>query len=166
MVFIRRRAFWSRSRERSALIGRLDWLPWLVALIGCLDWLPWLEIELCELFLYLFLKPPERCEVKLHVAHKRPWRITVAAIPLYLYSGSHNPEEYEWIRWIVKKTWRMRTWGTPFPTDVIFFGNDVLDPRVVPFQAASLMECTIGGNQASRIEVCVKLSSLLWILAR
>ena len=42
-----------------------------------------------------------------------------------------------------------------------FFGNDVLDPRVVPFQAASLMECTIGGNQASRIEVCVKLSSLL-----
>ena len=61
----------------------------------------------------------------------------------------------------------------PPPTDVIFtkavttfFGNDVLDPRVVPFQAASLMECTIGGNQASRIEVCVKLSSLLWILAR
>ena len=56
----------------------------------------------------------------------------------------------------------------PPPTDVIFtkavttfFGNDVLDPRVVPFQAASLMECTIGGNQASRIEVCVKLSSLL-----
>ena len=47
-----------------------------------------------------------------------------------------------------------------------FFGNDVLDPRVVPFQAASLMECTIGGNQASRIEVCVKLSSLRWILAR
>ena len=47
-----------------------------------------------------------------------------------------------------------------------FLGNDVLDPRVVPFQAASLMECTIGGNQASRIEVCVKLSSLLWILAR
>ena len=46
-----------------------------------------------------------------------------------------------------------------------FLGNDVLDPRVVPFQAASLMECTIGGNQASRIEVCVKLSSLLWILA-
>lgn len=151
------RAFWSRSRERSAIIGRLDWL----------------KIELCELFLCLFLKPPERCEVKFHVAHKRPWRITVAAIPLYLYSGSHNPEEYEWIRWIVKQTWRMRTWGTPFPTDVIFtkavttfFGNDVLDPRVVPFQAASLMECTIGGNQASRIEVCVKLSSLRWILAR
>ena len=61
----------------------------------------------------------------------------------------------------------------PPPTDVIFtkavttfFGNDVPDLRVVPFQAASLMECTIGGNQACRIEVCVKLSSLLWILAR
>ena len=43
----------------------------------------------------------------------------------------------------------------PSPPMKFFFGNDVLDPRVVPFQAASLMECTIGGNQASRIEVCV-----------
>lgn len=151
------RAFWSRSRERSAIIGRLDWL----------------KIELCELFLCLFLKPPERCEVKFHVAHKRPWRITVAAIPLYLYSGSHNPEEYEWISGeLLSKPGECEHEETP-PTDVIFtkavttfFGNDVLDPRVVPFQAASLMECTKGGNQASRIEVCVKLSSLLWILAR